>query len=87
MTSELPDDVRQAVAGGAAGDARLYAGPDRRIYVLTIQDVVAAQPQPYDQVRREIAEKVLDVKLQQAVEEYAAKLRSLSVVEVYLRAS
>ena len=87
MTSELPDEVRKAVAGAAAGDTRLYAGPDRRVYVLAIQDVVGAQPQPYEEVRREIAEKVLDVKLQQAVEEYAAKLRALSVVEVYLKAS
>jgi parvulin-like peptidyl-prolyl isomerase len=87
ITSELPDEVRKAVAGTVAGDIRLHEGPDRRVYVLVIQGVVAAQPQPLEQVRREIAEKVLDVKLKQAVEEYAAKLRSLSVVEVYLKAS
>jgi parvulin-like peptidyl-prolyl isomerase len=87
MTSELPEGVRKAVAGAAAGDARLHAGPDQRVYVLVIQGVVAAQPQPYEQVRREMAEKVFDLKLQRAVEEYATKLRGLSVVEVYLKAS
>jgi hypothetical protein len=55
--------------------------------VLAAQDVVAAQPQPYEQVRREIAEEVLDVKIQKAVEEYAEKLRALSDVRVYLKAS
>ena len=55
--------------------------------VLAAQDVVAAQPQPYEEVRREIAEKVLDVKIQKAVEEYAEKLRALSDVRVYLKAS
>jgi parvulin-like peptidyl-prolyl isomerase len=87
MTSEIPDELRKAVAGARAGDARLHAGPDGRFYLLAIQDVVAAQPQPYEQVRREIVEKVLDVKLQRALEEYAGKLRSLSVVEIYLKAS
>ena len=46
--------------------------------MLAAQDVVAPQPQPYEQVRREIAEKVLDVKIQKAVEEYAEKQRALS---------
>ena len=87
MTSELPDGIRKAVAGANAGDARLYASPEGHFYVLAIQDIVAAQPRPYDQVRREIAEKVLDVKLQKAVEEYAGKLRALSDVRVYLKAS
>jgi hypothetical protein len=85
MTSELPDGIRQAVAGARAGDARLYTGPEKpHVYVLAIQDVVAAQPQPYEQVRRELAEKVLDAEIQRAVEEYAVKLRSLSDVKVYL---
>ena len=87
MTSELPEEVRKAVAGARAGDTRLHAAPDKRVYVLTIQDVVGSQPQPYEEVRREIAEKLFDVKLQRAVEEYAGKLRGLSVVEVYLKAS
>ena len=84
MTSELPEGVRAAVAGVSAGDARLYASPEQHVYVLAIQDVVAAQPKPYADVRREIAEKVLDVKVQKAVEEYAERLRSLSDVKVYL---
>jgi parvulin-like peptidyl-prolyl isomerase len=84
MTSELPEGIRAAVAGAGAGDARLYASPERHVYVLAIQDVVAAQPKPYAEVRREIAEKVLDVKMQKALEEYVEKLRSLSDVKVYL---
>jgi len=87
MISELPDGIRKTVAGARVGDARLHAEPDRRVYVLAIQDVVAAQARPYEEVRREIAEKVLDVKMQKAVEEYAGKLRGLSEVEVYLKAS
>jgi parvulin-like peptidyl-prolyl cis-trans isomerase-like protein len=84
MTSELPEGVQKAVAGANAGDARLYAAPEKYVYVLAIQDVVAAQPQPYEEVRRKLAEQAMDVKIQRAVEEYAEKLRSLSEVKIYL---
>ncbi len=84
MTSELPEGVRKAVAGANAGDVRLYAAPEKYIYVLAIQGVVAAQPTPYEEVRREVAEKAMGVKIQKAVEEYVEKLRALSDVKVYL---
>ena len=84
MTSELPEGVQKAVAGANAGDVRLYAAPEKYIYVLAIQGVVAAQLKPYEQVRRELAERAIDVKIQKAVEEYTEKLRSLSDVKVYL---
>ena len=84
MTSELPEGVQKAVAGANAGDVRLYAAPEKYIYVLAIQGVVAAQSKPYEEVRRELAEKAMDVKMQKAVAEYAEKLRSLSDVKVYV---
>ena len=87
MTSELPDGVQKAVAGARAGQFRLYASPEHHFYVLAVQDVVAAQPRPYEQVRGEVAREVLAVKVQKAVEEYAEKLRALSEVKVYLKAS
>jgi peptidyl-prolyl cis-trans isomerase D len=87
MTSELPGGVQKAVAGATGGQFRLYASPEHHFYVLAVQDVVAAQPRPYEQVRGEVARKVLAVKVQKAVEEYAEKLRALSEVKVYLKAS
>lgn len=87
MTTELPGGVQKAVAGVKAGDVRLYASPESHVYVLAIQDVVAAQPRPYEQVRQEIGGKLVDAKIQKAVQEYADKLRSLSEVRVYLKAS
>jgi parvulin-like peptidyl-prolyl isomerase len=87
LTSELPDGVRKAVAGAGDGDVRLYASPESHFYVLVIQQVRAAQPKPYDQVRAELVEKVLAAKFQKAVKEYADRLRSLSDIKVYLKAS
>lgn len=87
VTSALPEGVRKAVAGARAGDARLYASPEQHLYVLFVQGLVPSEPVPYEQVRKEISEKILHVKLRTAMEEYADKLRSLSNVKVYLKAS
>lgn len=87
MTTELPADVRKVVAATKAGDIRLYASPDKRYYALVIDSVLPAHPRPFEDVRDEAQKKVLGAKFQKAVEDYAAKLRSLSEVKVYLKGS
>jgi peptidyl-prolyl cis-trans isomerase C len=87
MSSELPEGVQKAVAGARSGDFRLYAGPEKRFYVLAVQQVIASTPQPYEQVRSDIAKKVFNQKVEKAIDAYAAKLRELSDVKVYLKAS
>lgn len=87
MTSELPADVRKAVAGSRGGDARMYVSPANHVYVLAVQQVTPAAPQPFDQVRGAIAQRAIERKLSAAIEAYANKLRALSDVKVYLSAS
>ena len=52
---------------------------------LAVQHVVPAAPRPYDEIRSEIARKVFDAALEQAIAAYGDKLRSLSDVKVFLR--
>jgi parvulin-like peptidyl-prolyl isomerase len=85
MTDEFPEGVRKAVVGVKAGDFRLYASPEGHFYVFAILDVVPSKPQPYDQARPEIAQRLFEEKQKRAVEDYADKLRSLSDVKVYLK--
>jgi parvulin-like peptidyl-prolyl isomerase len=85
MTDELPEPLRQAIAGANAGDFRLYAAPDGAYYALAILDRITSQPQPYAQARQQIAQKIFAEKQTRAVEEYADKLRALSEVKVYLK--
>jgi parvulin-like peptidyl-prolyl isomerase len=87
IATQFPDAVRKAIADAKPGDLRFYTSPENHFYVLAIQDVTPARPRPYEQVQEEIAKKVLDVKFQKAVVAYAEKLRSLSDVKVYLKAS
>jgi len=85
MTDEIPEGVRKTIAGAKVGDIRLYASTEGHIYVLVILEVVPSKPQPYDQARSEIAQRLFQEKQKRAVEEYADKLRSLSDVKVYLK--
>jgi hypothetical protein len=87
ITTEFPADVRKALSGVRSGDVRLNVSPQNLVYVLVVQQVTPSAPQPYEEVRESIARKVMGRKMEAAVEAYAAKLRSLSDVKVYLTAS
>lgn len=84
-TKDLPEEARKAVSGPKKGDFRFYESPDHYFYVLYIQEVVPSRPQPYDETKGDIARKMYDEKLTKAVEEYAAKLRAVSDVKIYLK--
>jgi parvulin-like peptidyl-prolyl isomerase len=86
MTSELPEGVRKAVTGARSGDARLYAGANRDVYVLWIEHVISPAPRPFEDVKAEIAKTIAAQKIEKAVEDYAAKLRSMSEVKIHLAA-
>ena len=82
--TSMPEGVRKVLTGAKAGEYRVYASPEGPVYALAVQAVVAPTPQPYDQVREEIAKKLYFEKRKKAVESYAAKLRTRSKVETYL---
>ena len=85
MTRDLPEQLKKAISGAKAGDFRLYQSSENYFYVLSIQQVVPSRPQPYEEAREKVAQKVYDDKLKRAVEDYADKLRALSDVKVYLQ--
>jgi hypothetical protein len=84
-TDSMPAGLQKTLAGSKPGDHRLYASPEGPFYVLAVQQVIGADPRPYDEVRMEIARKLYNDKLKKAVEDYARKLRAHSKVAVYLK--
>ena len=84
-TKNLPENVQKAVSGAKSGDFRLLANPENYFYVLSIQEVIPPRPQPYPEVREQIAKKIYNEKIIKAVEEYADKLRAVSDVKIYLK--
>ena len=86
-TKNLPENIQKAVSGAKSGDFRLLANPKDYFYVLSIQEVIPPRPQPYPEVREQIAKKIYSEKIVRAVEEYADKLRAVSEVKIYLKES
>jgi parvulin-like peptidyl-prolyl isomerase len=85
IVKDLPEGVRKALSGARPGDFRLYASPESYFYVLCVEDVVPAGPQPLEEARKAVATKVFNEKLNKAAEVWADKLRAASNVKVYLK--
>jgi parvulin-like peptidyl-prolyl isomerase len=83
-TSSMPKEVRAAVAGAREGDFRLSPGPNGSYYVLSIQEVIPPRLQAFEEVKKEIQNKVLEVKMNEAVKDWFSKLRAASEIKVYL---
>jgi hypothetical protein len=82
----LPEDVRQILSEAGPGDYRLYESSEGQYYyVLYVYHVIPAEPQPFANVRKEIAKKVFDEKVKEAVEDYAQRLKEYYPVKIYAK--
>ncbi|HUJ90585.1 MAG TPA: peptidyl-prolyl cis-trans isomerase [Syntrophorhabdales bacterium] len=84
-TPDLPEGVRKVVSGSKAGDLRVYASPEGYFYALSIQEVVPSRPKPYEEAREEIAKKIFNERLEQAMHGYIAKLRAAADIKIFLK--
>jgi len=83
-TKSLPEEMAKSLAGAKAGDVRLSAGPDGRFSVVSVQEVIPARQQPFEQVRKELWKKVFDATLSKSMEDWFRKLREAASVKIYL---
>ena len=83
-TSSMPKEVRAAVAGAREGDFRLSPGPNGSYYVLSIQKIIPPRLQDFEEVKKEIQDKVLETKFNEALKDWISKLRAASEIKVYL---
>jgi parvulin-like peptidyl-prolyl isomerase len=83
----LPEGLRNAVAGGATGDYRLYSDTSLGVhYVLRIEQLVDTGVRPFPEVQREVAEIVFDQKLKAAIDIWTDQLSRHYPVKVFLTA-
>jgi hypothetical protein len=82
LTGALPQGIRDAVAGAGSDEYRFYGDSGGPSYVLLVREVIPAQAAPYDSVRTDISHLVYARKRQAIVEEWTAKLRAASEIEV-----
>jgi parvulin-like peptidyl-prolyl isomerase len=80
---DMPEDMRKAVSGAKAGDARLYPGGER-FYVLALEDITPAHVMPFEEVREVIRKKIFNEKFNQAVEDWFPKLREAGDIRIFI---
>jgi len=83
-TSTFPAGLRRAVAGVRSGEFRFYGEGKGPWYVLHAREVVPPAPQPIAEVRDDIAKKVFELKRQDAVKDWAQKLRKAYEVKMFV---
>jgi parvulin-like peptidyl-prolyl isomerase len=83
VLSDLPDDLRAALAGARSGDYRLYEQRGGPCHAVLVREQIPAKPQPLEAVRDEVAVALFNQKSQKAIEDWAAKLRAASEVKVF----
>ncbi len=84
-TQDLPEGMRKVVSGSKPGDLRVYASPEGYFYALSIQEVIPPKPKPYEEAREEIAEKIFNERLKQAMDAYITKLRAAADIKIFLK--
>jgi parvulin-like peptidyl-prolyl isomerase len=85
VVGALTADLQKIVSGAKPGDFRIYESPEGYFYVLSLRDVIPPKPQPYEEERGKIAEKVAGGKITKELEEYAAKLKKSYPVRIFLK--
>ncbi len=80
----LPDALQKAIDGAAAGDTRLYAGPDDVYYLVLVSDVVPEKTQPFEECSSMVKKAVIQNQLDKALDAWIEKLRAAYAVKIYL---
>jgi len=79
----MPPELARALTGARTGDYRLYVAGAQH-YVVHVAEDRPPATRPYAEVREDIAKKLHDDAVRDAVQEYAVKLRAAQPVEVFL---
>jgi len=82
--SAMPADLAKVLAGAKAGDYRLYAAPDSQYYVIRVVEETPERYQEYSEARNAIGSTLIGKHLATAIRDYAAKLRKVHDVRVFV---
>ena len=80
----LPDELRKAAEGAQQGDSLLYSSPENHHYVITIEKVFPAQPEPYETARKSIVPILFEEKMRALIEDWSGKLREAYETRIFV---
>ena len=72
------------VARTKPGDVLFYAGPDKLYYTLVVETVFPPKAKPYEEARQDIGKIVYGQVIEEAFEEWVAKLKEAYETEVFI---
>ena len=70
------------MGGAGTGEARLYADPDGTYRILFVRQIVPGGPLGFEAARDQVAAAVFRERRRAAVDDWTAKLRAASEIEV-----
>ena len=80
----IPPDLAPLLANARAGDLRLHAGPEGGHYLIQVKAVTPPAPLSYLEAREQIAPKIQQQKVKEALDDWIARLRKARPVTVYI---
>jgi hypothetical protein len=80
----LPDDLRKDAEGAQQGDSLLYSSPENHHYVIMVEKVFPAQPEPYETARKSIAPMLFEEKMKALIEDWSGKLEEVYDTRIFV---
>jgi PPIC-type PPIASE domain len=84
VETAMPKELVQALANVKKGDCRLYSVGDDQFYAIHVVEVTPPSPQPFDELKEGIQQRVFGEALGASIKDWAQKLRKARDVKVYL---
>ena len=81
-TNSLMPGLKKALTGVKTDEYRLYSDPGGIVYVVHVKDVILAGVQPYEDVSATVRKTLYALRLNEALEDWASKLRAASKVAI-----
>jgi len=82
--TSLPEDLQKQVVGARQNDVFFYAGPGQIYYVLVVEAAFPPKAKTYAEVRQDVGKIIFGQKINEALEDWVAKLKQVYETKVFI---
>jgi hypothetical protein len=80
----LPSPLRPILASAKKGDWRIFKSERDQFHVVHALEITPPEQRPFDQVKDEVKDKLLAMRVEATVKDWVAKIRQARPVKIYL---
>ena len=84
VVDQVEAGMVKTLANPKEGEARIYVAPGGPVYVILIREVIPSTTKPYDEVRAEAGQAVIDDKMKAVLDAWAVNLRKAYEVKKFV---